>query len=38
MVIEDDKHIHPEILLKDLARIRDVEMGPDEIGAPVDPP
>ncbi len=27
--IDDDKHIHTEILLKDLARIRDVELGFD---------
>lgn len=27
-VIDADKHVHTEILLKDLARIRDVEMGP----------
>lgn len=29
MEIDDDKHVHTEILLKDLARIRDVEVGPD---------
>ena len=29
MEIEGDVHVHTEILLKDLARIRDVEMGPD---------
>ncbi|MCZ6616935.1 MAG: PQQ-dependent sugar dehydrogenase [Gammaproteobacteria bacterium] len=27
--ITDDKHMHTEILIKDLARIRDVETGPD---------
>jgi glucose/arabinose dehydrogenase len=27
--IEDDTHVHTEVLLEDLARIRDVEMGPD---------
>ena len=29
VVIDDKKHVHTEILLKDLARIRDVETGPD---------
>ncbi|MBV7336745.1 PQQ-dependent sugar dehydrogenase [Chloroflexi bacterium TSY] len=29
MEFEDDRHIRTEILLQDLARIRDVEMGPD---------
>ena len=29
MEIQDDKHVRPEILLNDLPRIRDVEMGPD---------
>ena len=29
VVIEDDKHVHTETLLTDLARIRDIEMGPD---------
>jgi glucose/arabinose dehydrogenase len=28
-VIEDDKLVHSELLLKDLARIRDIETGPD---------
>lgn len=29
MVIEDGKHVYTEVLLDDLARIRDVETGPD---------
>jgi glucose/arabinose dehydrogenase len=29
MEIRADKHIHTEVLIKDLARIRDVEMGTD---------
>ena len=28
-VVEGDKHVHSEVLIKDLARIRDVEAGPD---------
>ncbi len=29
IVLEDNKAVHNEILLKNLARIRDVETGPD---------
>ncbi len=29
MVLNDDELVHMEILLEDLARIRDVETGPD---------
>ena len=29
IVLEDDQFVHKEILLKNLARIRDVEAGPD---------
>ena len=28
-VIEDDKLVHTELLIRDLARIRDIESGPD---------
>ena len=27
--VKDDKHVHTENLLEDLARIRDIEAGPD---------
>ena len=29
VVIEEDRHVHTETLITDLARIRDIEMGPD---------